>query len=961
MKIERLDINDFGIISNQTLKDINSGIVVIGGLNRAGKTTMFQILRHLGYGFSKKNSLPSARNRYQVGADIRLDNGARYNISLDGYKEPKLNKLDNAIDKVEISCRDIYKNLDFFTYQQLFTISLDELQQVPQENSQQKRLQSILLGAGLSDIIEIQSISKNLKGKAENIGGKRGACNVYDFKPYNKQIRQGLKLRQEALQEIEIYQQTDKKIEEIEKRITDKEREISYLKAKITVLDILKNKFEIWQEKKELELKLKQYNEEILEQKCYSKETLRQAELLKDDYQAANNEYTEQLNKFKAEVVKEDIDIVQDKLLEVREQLSYFYEKSSGFKEKINNIIEQKKDNQQKKVRIIKKIQQQNNAWKDFDSILSIETDQIAEDNLSQLINQQKELNRKLKTAESSLQDLEEEKDRIEDKIDSITDISLVKAMNRYYFIGAGFIGLGLILLLMINNWVGIIIGLAGVIGSGLTYLTNYLAKSKSINYKQELELDLKEIISKISAKQESIQNLNRNLESLNEKIDKYRQLFDLPERCNPDLIKDTFRFLQDIKERIRDLRAKNKRLNTKKKRVKSELKELHKLINDISVYFYEDKVDWNEEAIIHTKDKLFTCLKEIYNFIELAVELNKAKIHKEELEVEVRELIPERDKQTDLESSLNVFIDKCKKAHKFKQLKKEIKRLRVNIISSLTTDRVKKAFVTLDEQDFRNGYDKQKLLTSFNSFFEQYTSLEDVTKDYEMEVNQLDLLIDELNELKNERQSLLDKKEELATSDKLKEAQQQIDQTRASLKPLAEKFAINKAAAFILDNVRERCINKVKEELLSPASNILRKLTENEYKKILPQNNLREVDFKLKSKNEDVQSTTDILSRGTKEQVFLSVRLSRIKEMEGSLPVILDDSLVNFDSYHLIQAVNILIELAKDHQVFVLTCHAELVKYISDQTDNVQYWKLDEGEFNLFNSSQQLINHLSV
>ena len=48
MKIRRLHIGDFGIIRNQTLDDLGQGLVVIGGPNRAGKTSFMQVLRYLG-------------------------------------------------------------------------------------------------------------------------------------------------------------------------------------------------------------------------------------------------------------------------------------------------------------------------------------------------------------------------------------------------------------------------------------------------------------------------------------------------------------------------------------------------------------------------------------------------------------------------------------------------------------------------------------------------------------------------------------------------------------------------------------------------------------------------------------------------------------------------------------------------------------------------------------------------
>ncbi|HEY8803729.1 MAG TPA: hypothetical protein VIM42_01230, partial [Clostridium sp.] len=87
-------------------------------------------------------------------------------------------------------------------------------------------------------------------------------------------------------------------------------------------------------------------------------------------------------------------------------------------------------------------------------------------------------------------------------------------------------------------------------------------------------------------------------------------------------------------------------------------------------------------------------------------------------------------------------------------------------------------------------------------------------------------------------------------------------------------------------------------------------------------------------------------LSRGTKEQLFLAVRISRIKEIKPSLPVILDDSFVNFDIAHTRNTVKALVQLSKSHQIFVLTCHATLVELIIALSSKAQYFKLNKGKF---------------
>ena len=72
-------------------------------------------------------------------------------------------------------------------------------------------------------------------------------------------------------------------------------------------------------------------------------------------------------------------------------------------------------------------------------------------------------------------------------------------------------------------------------------------------------------------------------------------------------------------------------------------------------------------------------------------------------------------------------------------------------------------------------------------------------------------------------------------------------------------------------------------------------------------------------------KSVTDELSRGTREQLYLAMRLGLIAQYEQNaepLPVIMDDILVNFDDARGPLAVQALAEFAKDRQVIVMTCH---------------------------------------
>jgi len=69
-------------------------------------------------------------------------------------------------------------------------------------------------------------------------------------------------------------------------------------------------------------------------------------------------------------------------------------------------------------------------------------------------------------------------------------------------------------------------------------------------------------------------------------------------------------------------------------------------------------------------------------------------------------------------------------------------------------------------------------------------------------------------------------------------------------------------------------------------------------------------------------------LSRGTQEQLYLVVRLGLVdsfSRQSESLPLILDDVLVNADPERRQGLLRVLVEASRDHQTFLLTCHPEV------------------------------------
>ena len=70
-----------------------------------------------------------------------------------------------------------------------------------------------------------------------------------------------------------------------------------------------------------------------------------------------------------------------------------------------------------------------------------------------------------------------------------------------------------------------------------------------------------------------------------------------------------------------------------------------------------------------------------------------------------------------------------------------------------------------------------------------------------------------------------------------------------------------------------------------------------------------------------------EVLSRGTRDQLYLCLRLALADEITQKgepIPLILDDPLVNFDDARLASSLELFGELAQKRQIIFLTCHEE-------------------------------------
>ncbi len=133
-------------------------------------------------------------------------------------------------------------------------------------------------------------------------------------------------------------------------------------------------------------------------------------------------------------------------------------------------------------------------------------------------------------------------------------------------------------------------------------------------------------------------------------------------------------------------------------------------------------------------------------------------------------------------------------------------------------------------------------------------------------------------------------------------------------------------ALTLAIDTLKEASIemqSRFSPLLSETAGRIIRRLTAERYQKILFDKTL---DASAKTAGDTVMRGILSLSAGTADQIYLALRLAvceLVLPADNTCPIILDDTLSNFDDHRAQAALEYLLELSQKHQILLFTCHS--------------------------------------
>ena len=208
-----------------------------------------------------------------------------------------------------------------------------------------------------------------------------------------------------------------------------------------------------------------------------------------------------------------------------------------------------------------------------------------------------------------------------------------------------------------------------------------------------------------------------------------------------------------------------------------------------------------------------------------------------------------------------------------------------------------------------------------------------------EPEALQADLITfeEKIQKLEEDRKSTIREEGEIVealrqmeTGEEVADLYARMDELTERIRDEARQWSVLTVARSLLNQTREEFQEQRQPSLLKAASNYFNEMTLGKY------TGVRAVigEERFEAINAEGESVPpEHLSRGTAEQLWLSIRFALVDEYgpRARLPVVLDDLLVNFDPQRARAACSAITSLAERQQVIFLTCQPTTVAMLEE------------------------------
>lgn len=181
-----------------------------------------------------------------------------------------------------------------------------------------------------------------------------------------------------------------------------------------------------------------------------------------------------------------------------------------------------------------------------------------------------------------------------------------------------------------------------------------------------------------------------------------------------------------------------------------------------------------------------------------------------------------------------------------------------------------------------------------------------------------------------------------LGGDDAVPRAEQELAAAETEVAELAERWAVADTAARLLEATVARFEREQQPRVLTRASELLQRATGGQWAQV---RRLDEQVVVARSEGGD-PVPAEVLSRGTREQLWLCLRLALAEDLshDRPLPLLVDDLLGTSDPERSLHVARVLADVARRQQVWLFTCHPRTAKLVTSVDPSAGVLRLRRG-----------------
>lgn len=881
MQLREIHIDGFGIICNAHVTGISSGTNVLYGPNEFGKSTLLEFVRRMLFGFRGTNPYPALSGGAYGGRLVcKLANGKIITISRKEGRSGGLVKISGDSDDLS-GQEELNKILGLITqkfYENIYAIGLDELQTI--RTLEEEEVENHIYGAGLGlGNTSLKEIRDTFLKQSDAIFKPSGSVQL--MPALYKDIREREKVIGEARKHLSEYDGLVRQYDELQGAIESLGMEIGKLEADQRRLQAQQKLFPTCIALKEKESQLV----EIPETPLFHEDALTALQKLETDTSNLEMQRTrdtsdlEQLEQTRGRFVYDDT------IIGLEPSIISLQKKSEQFRSASRDIATVRPQRAPLADSVRAKIERLGPGWTE---------ERVSRFNLSlsqedQSRTAKEEINDAKRGVESIRNKLEAHRDSI--AAESARGIHIPAFIKNTGYVSTALGATGIVLgfafsqpLLSVFSACLLIVGLIVVANSRKASKT---PASDPLEKKYAGDLSTAEsIYARVSSEWQG------QLKEIG---------FD--ESLSPDGALDVIRTVHDIQSALASVREQDSRIES----MQNTIEAVDNLLKQVLASLGKTKISDDTVASIEILTQQLDIAKEMKgkkeSLEERIIELTR-KVKSDEDDVNrAREELQQYVSTFDAKDEADFRI-KYDMSRKRETLKKAIDESKTIIRSAVGTGEEYESFITSIS------------LTNPAAIATALETTESRLKEFKTQRDQKNQTIGEL------RIGIKD----LSAKDLIVE-QTELETKKQQLRDGSADWVRSQIALFALEKAISRYENTRQPEVIKAAAEVFARITNHAYSMVIKPAEInpgKAAELSVQDSSAK-RKTISEMSRGTKEQLYLAMRLGLISVYETEsepMPIIMDDVLANFDDNRGPEAIKALIEFSNSRQVVVLTCH---------------------------------------